>query len=206
MAIKKRTKTRDKLLSIPKDEMDKLGIEVARLMENEMSFLVNKYMYKYRNSTASTFGWNEDDLRQHIMIILWKGAATYDPARKVKLTTYLSTMLYYQMGNLSKSIQNDKNTNSKLYCPEDLYDSPHTTDYIDGEQWASYSMQFKILMDKMTGLETKVLTAHLLNGDSITQMQKNLKLKRPEIISAVKSLKGKMNHYLGDSYEENYLH
>lgn len=203
---RKRTKTKDRLLSLSKQESDKLGLEVHNLMQNELSYLVNKYVYKYRNATASTFGWTEDDLRQHIMIILWKGAATFDSSKKVKKTTYLSTILYYQMGNLSKSCQNQKNSNSKLYCPEDLYDSEYTTDFNCPEDWSVYSQQFKILMDKMTKLETKVLVAHLLRGDSVTQMQKKLKVPRPEIVSAIKSLTNKMNYYLGEHDEEDNLH
>lgn len=203
---KKRTKTKDKLLSFSAEERDKLGIEVARMMDNEMSYLVNKYMGKYRSSTASTFGWTDDDLRQHIMIILWKGAATFDPKKKVKMTTYLSTMLYYQMGNLSKSIQNDKNSNSKLYCSDDLYDNEFTTDLNNAEEWNIYSQQFKILMDKMSKVEQKILISHLLSGESITQMQKKLKMQRSDIIASIKSLKGKMEYYLGESYEENSLH
>jgi len=206
MKTKKRTKTRDTLLSYSKEDMDKIGIQVKLLMENEMNYLVNKYIYKYKNATASTFGWNEDDLHQHIMIILWKGAATFDPTKNVKLTTYLSTMLYYQMGNLSKSCQNQKNSMSKLYCPEDLYESEHTTDFNNAEDWSVYAQQFKILMNKMTKLETKVLVSHLLKGESITQMQKTLSMKRPDIIHNIKSLKDKMEYYLGDYDEKDCLH
>lgn len=105
------------------------------------------------------------------------------------------------MGNLSKSCQNKKNSLSKLYCPEDLYDSEYTTEFTSAEDWSIYAQQFKILMDKMTKPESKVLVAHLLKGESITQMQKSTKLKRPEIISNIKSLKEKMERYLGKDNE-----
>lgn len=203
---KKRTKTKDKLLKISKERMDEIGIEVDRLMKNEMKYLTNKYIFKYRNSTASVFGWNEDDLRQHIMIILWKGVATFDKTKKVALTTYLSTILYYQMGNLSKSCQNQKNSMSKMYCPEDLYDSEFTTDFSSSEDWLRYSQQFSILMDRMNSLEKKVLVSHLLRDESITQMQKRLKIPRPNIVSSLKSLKDKMESILGDYSEKNCLH
>lgn len=202
----KRTKTNDKLLSLTKEESDKIGVEVVRLMDNEMSYLVNKYMFRYRNATSSTFGWTDDDLRQHIMIILWKGVATFDPTKKVKMTTYLSTILYYQMGNLSKRCQNDKNSLSKLYCPEDLYDSEETIDPNSTEDWSAYAQNFSILMERMSTLETKVLVSHLLRGESITRMQKSFKVKRPELISAIKSLKEKMEYYLGVIHENNRLH
>jgi DNA-directed RNA polymerase specialized sigma subunit len=198
MKTKKRTKTKDALLLVSKEDMDDIGLTVKNLMEDEMSFLVNKYIYKYKNATASTFGWTEDDLRQHIMIILWKGVVTYNPDKNVKLTTYLSTILYYQMGNLSKSCQNKKNSMSKLYCPDDLYDSEEITIFENAEDWSIYSQQFKILMDKMTKGEMKVLVHHLLKDQSISKMQKSLKMNRVDIISNLKSLKSKMEYYLGD--------
>ena len=202
----KRTKTKDKLQSIPKEEMDRLGLEVERLMNNEMSYLVKKYFYKYRNATASTFGWTDEDLKQHIMIILWKGVATYDESKNAKMTTYLSKILFYQMANLSKKCQSLKSSKTKMYCPEDLYDSELTTDFTTSEDWTLYSQQFEILMDRMTKLETKVLLSHLMNGESITQMQKKLKVKRPELIGAIKSLKEKMDLYLGEASEQIDLH
>lgn len=170
-------------------------------MNNEMKYLVNKYVYRYINTVGSTFGWNEDDLRQEITIILWKGVATFDESRKIKMTTYLSTILYYQMGNLSKKCQNKKNSMSKLYCPEDLFESEFTSDLTSCEDWFAYSQSFYILMDKMTKLESQVLISHLLDGNSITQIQKKLKIKKPLIVAAFKSLKEKMNKYLGD-YDE----
>jgi len=206
MTKKKRTKTRDILLSIPKEEMDKIGLEVERLMNNEMSFIVNKYIFKYKKATAAVFGWNESDLRQHIMIILWKGVATFDNTKNTKITTYLSAILYYRMGNLSKSCQNQKNSMSRLYFSEELYSDESLMDLNSSEDWLIYSQQFKILMGRITKDEKRVLIAHLLDGQSLTEMQETLKMKRLAVVSNLKSLKEKMEKYLGVKDEKNSLY
>lgn len=206
MKKNKRTKTRDKLLSLSREESNRIGLEVQKLMTGDMKYLVNKYMFRYRNSVKSTWGWNDDDLHQHIMIILWKGVATFDAEKNIKMTTYLSTILYYQMGNLSKSIQNPKNSLSKFYCPEEIYDTENMTDFTTAEDWSIYAQSFGVLMGSMSQNEMKVLVAHLLDGLSLTQMQKKFKMKRPDLVGIIKSLTNKMEYYIGEQDEKNCLH
>lgn len=153
-------------------------------------------MRQYYVAAAETFGWTTDDLMQHIRIILWKGLATFDPSRNYKITTYLSTILYYQMGNFSKACQSNKNMNSKMYCPEIMFPHDDMVDYQTAEDWYRYTQSFHILMGKMSEAEKKVLICHLVNGDSLTQMEAKLKMNRVEIITLIKSIKSKIADHL----------
>jgi DNA-directed RNA polymerase specialized sigma subunit len=201
MAMKrnKRTKTVDKLLSLSTERSNEIGIEVYRLMEHELKYIVSFYVYRYRNTVESVFGWDEDDLRQHIATILWKGVATFDPSKNIKMTTYLSGILFYQMGNLSYTIQNKKHSSLKIVFPDQLYDTTAMIDFTSSEDWASYTQSFKILMGKMSELEMKVLVSHLLKGDSISTMQQDFKVNKQDIVSAIKSLTHKMKNCIEES-------
>lgn len=191
-----RTKTKDALLSLSEEEKNKVGVEVERLIKGEMSYIVNKYINQYKRAAFETFGWEKDDLLQHIRIILWKGVVTFDPSKNFKMTTYLSKMLYYQMGNFSKTCQNKKNSQSKLYCPGILFDSEEIIDMNSAEDWALYVRKFKVLMTKLSKKDMKVLVSHLLYGHSLIEMEEKLGLKKSEIISSLKRIKEKMEVYL----------
>lgn len=191
-----RTKTKDRLLSLTKEESDLIGIEVERLVKNEMSYIVNLYINKYKKAVFDTFGWEKDDLLQHIRIVMWKGVATFDPEMKFKMTTYLSKMLYYQMGNLSKACQNKKNSNSKLYCPGELFDSEEIIDYDSAEDWAIYSRKFKVLLTKLSKRDMKVLVSHLVYGHSMADMETKYGFKKTEIVASLKRIKEKMEIYI----------
>lgn len=191
-----RTKTRDALLSLSEDEKDRIGIEVERLIKNEMSYIVNRYVNRYKRAVFETFGWEKDDLLQHIRIILWKGVATFDVSKNFKITTYLSKMLYYQMGNLSKSCQNKKNSLSKLYCPGVLFDTEEIIDMNSAEDWAVYSKKFKVILTKLSKKDMKILVSHLIYGHSMVEMETKLGYKKSEVVSALKRIKEKMEIYL----------
>ena len=186
---KKRTKTLDKLLSLNESEKNKIGLQIEDLIKNELSYIVNLYLRKYKSAALNTFGWDKDDLMQHIRIIMFKAVATYDGTKNAKMTTYVSRVLYYQMANFSKKCQSKKNLFSKLYCPEVIFDceqiiNPHTS-----EDWIIYTQNFKILQDNLTQRETKVLLRHLAYGDSIRKMMQVLKLDKVVIVSTLKTLK-----------------
>lgn len=191
-----RTKTKDVLLSLSEDEKNRIGYEVERLMKNEMSYIVNKYVHQYKKAAFETFGWEKDDLFQHIRIVLWKGVATFDESKNFKITTYLSKMLYYQMGNFSKSCQNKKNSQSKLYCPGILFDTEEVIDYNSAEDWAMYQKKFKVLMTKLSKKDMKVLVSHLHYGHNLQEMETKLGFKKTELISSLKRIKEKMEIYL----------
>lgn len=191
-----RTKTRDVLLSLSEEEKNRIGLEVERLMRNEMSYIVNKYINRYKKAAFETFGWEKDDLSQHIRIVMWKGVATFDESKNFKMTTYLSKMLYYQMGNFSKACQNKKNSQSKLYCPGELFDSEEIIDQNSAEDWAVYQKKFKVLLTKLSKKDLKVLVSHLHYGHSMQEMEEKLGFKKTEIVSSLKRIKEKMEIYL----------
>ena len=191
-----RTKTKDVLLSLSEDEKNRIGYEVERLMKNEMSYIVNKYIHQYKKAAFETFGWEKDDLSQHIRIVLWKGVATFDESKNFKITTYLSKMLYYQMGNFSKACQNKKNSQSKLYCPGILFDTEEVIDHNSAEDWAMYQKKFKILLTKLSKKDLKVLVSHLHYGHSLQEMEVKLGFKKTELVSSLKRIKEKMEVYL----------
>ena len=191
-----RTKTRDALMSLSDEEKDRIGLEVERLIKNEMSYIVNRYINRYKRAVFETFGWEKDDLTQHIRIILWKGVATFDPSKNFKMTTYLSKTLYYQMGNLSKACQNKKNSQSKLYCPGELFYSEEIVDMNSAEDWAVYSKKFKVILGKISKKDMKILVSHIVYGHSLQEMEEKLGFKKSEVVAALKRIKEKMEIYL----------
>ena len=194
----KRNRTVTVLMSLSRQESNRLGLEVERLIKNEMSYIVNKYVRQYRSAAQETFGWTNDDLLQHIRMIMFKGMATFDPSKNFKITTYLSSILYYQMGNFSKKCQAKKNTNSKLYCPETLHPSDETTTKETAEDWYGYMETFKFLMGKLSENEKRILYLHLVDDHSITEMEAETKLPRAEIVSIIKTLKVKINECMSE--------
>lgn len=200
---KKRTKTLDRLLSLSDERKNEIGILIEQMMKNELSYICYSYVQKYKSAVRDTFGWDEDDLKQYIREVLWKGIATYDPDHEKgsKLKTFLSTILYYQMGNLSKRCQNKKNSMSKLYCADTLFDVDETIDSTTGEDWLNYRQNFKILIGNLSKVESKILVLHLVEGCSIEVMQKKLNIDRPTVVGSILSIKKKMKKHLGDEHE-----
>ena len=193
---KKRTKTKDALMALSTEESNAVGMEIERLIKNEMSYIVNKYIHKYKNAAFETFGWDKDDLLQHIRVILWKGVVTFDPSKNFKMTTYLSKILYYQMGNFSKTCGNKKNAESKLYCPGELFDSEEIIDFTSAEDWAVYAKKFKVLLTKLGKKDMKVLVSYLIYGHTLAEMEVKLNLSKGEIVASLKRIKEKMEIYL----------
>jgi len=192
----KRTKTLDRLLSLNESEKNQIGIQIEDLIKNELNYIVNLYLRKYKNAALNTFGWDQDDLLQHIRIIMFKAVATYDGGKNAKMTTYVSRVLYYQMANFSKKCKSKKNLLSQMYFPDVIFDCEETMTVETSEDWAIYTQNFKILQDNLTPRETKVLLRYLAYGDSVTRMIEVLKLDRIVIVSCLKSIKVKMKKYM----------
>lgn len=187
-----RNKTRNVLLSLSDEERDRLGLETERLIKNEMSYIVNQYVYRYQQAALNTFGWDRDDLLQYIRMVLYKGVVTFTPDKNVKITSYLSAILYYQMGNLSTKIQNKKNSNSKLYCPEVFYESDEMIDFTTAEDWLLYAKKFEGILDRLNKSEKKILIYHLIYGHTLGQIEEKLLIPRSEIVKSLKTLKKKI--------------
>lgn len=185
-------------MALTPQQSNELGLQVEVLIKTDLNYIVNKYVRQYRSAAHETFGWTQDDLMQHIRIILWKGLATFDPSKNFKITTYLSTILYYQMGNFSKSCQSTKNSNSKLYCPEVLHITDDLITHETAEDWACYAQSFKLLMSKLNIKEKEVLYCHLVSGASIADMEKKLRVSRTEVVAIIKTIKIKMTEVVED--------
>ncbi len=193
---KKRTKTKDKLLALSKEESDKIGLQVIQIMEGELKSKVNSYIYKYEKSCKNVWGWEREDVKQYITEVIWKGVVTFSPEKKIPLKGYLSTILYYQMGNLSKTLQSKRNALTKLYCPEELFDAEETTIDNSSEDWHNYMRSFGVLKGKLTPLEKKILSAHLLGDLDLRQTQKHFNLKREEVLNILMNMRDKMEQVI----------
>ena len=206
MTKKKISKTDEIVLSLSREEANRIGLEVERLIENEMSYIVNKYIRSYANACKDTFGWDEEDLLQHMRILMWKGVATYQEGKNAKMTTYLSSILGYRMANLSKRIKRKKHQMCKLSFFDELAETDETTEFDTPEHWMKYAERFRVLVDRMNKIEEQVLVCHLIEDMSLKQMEKKLSVRRPLLVSALKTLKEKMQTYMGEYYEEPRLH
>lgn len=187
-----RDKTRIALSSLSNEERDRLGLETERLIKNEMSYIVNSYIYRYQHAAANTLGWDKDDLLQYIRMVLYTGVVTFSPDKQVKMTSYLSTILWYQMGNLSIKIQNKKNSNSKMVFVETLYESEDMIDFTTSEDWLIYARKFERIIDRLTSVEQKLLVYHLIYGHTIGELEEKTGASKIEIVKALKTLKVKI--------------
>jgi DNA-directed RNA polymerase specialized sigma24 family protein len=187
-----RNKTRTVLSSLSNEERDRQGLETERLIKNEMSYIVNHYIYRYQHAAANTLGWDKDDLLQYIRMVLYTGVVTFSIEKKVKMTSYLSSILYYQMGNLSIKIQNKKNTNSKLVMVETIYESEDMIDYTSSEDWLVYARKFENIVSKLSNTEQKLLVYHLVYGHSMRELEEKIGAPKIEIVKALKTLKHKI--------------
>jgi len=196
--LAKKGKTALILEAITPEQNIQYGLKVEALISNEMRYIVNKYLFKYKKAVFDTFGWDKDDLLQHIRFVLWKGVATFNTEKKCKIETYCSTMLYYAFLNISKKCKTYKHSLSKLYCPEEMFDTEEMIFYETGEDWVRYAQSFKVLMSTLTENEQKVMVRYLIHGETTTEISKQTKIKKTEVIHALKGIKCKLNQYLGD--------
>ena len=153
------------------------------------------YILRFTKATFETFGWDRDDLLQHVRVILWKGIATFDPKKNIKVETYLSSCLYYQFLNLSKKCKRFKYSLSKLYCPEVLFESDENIEHETAEDWYRYVQSFSLILNKLNELERKVL-ARYFNGENLALIGKTVGLKRVEIVSILKDIREQMQEDL----------
>lgn len=197
MARRKRGKTFKILNQVSEKRKYELGLLIEELMKDSMKFIVWKYVYNYREAVYQTFGWDDDDLLQFIREQLWKGVATFDPSKNFKIETYCSSILYKQFANLSKQCQTNKHSLSKLYCPEELFDSEETTVEETPEDWLNYAQKFRVLWDSLDEQETKILARYLAKGESATKMAESTGYKKTEVIRILKDLKERLKFTLG---------
>lgn len=184
-----RNKTIKRLQALSEEEKNRLGNELDRLLKKEMSYIVNYYVCNYSTAAKEVLGWDKEDLLQHIRIILWKGIVTFNPSTGFKVTSYLSKILYYQMGNLSKKIQSKKNVNLKIIFPDEIYETKENVEAYFGEDWISYMMKFQNICNTLNDVEKKVLVSHLIYDISIEDIMIKYSLKRIDVIKALREIK-----------------
>lgn len=189
MPSKKYGKIDTKLMNLSTEESNKIGLEVERLIKDEMSYIVNDYISKYRHACADTFGWDRDDLMQHIRESLWRGVATFNPNYGYKIETYLSSILKKSFLNLSRKCKTKKHSLTKLYCPEDLYESGEMIFNETGEDWVRYSQNFSVIVGKMNSKEQKIMVRYLVYNETVEKIAKSTKFKKTEIVRCLKSIK-----------------
>jgi len=192
MAIKKQSKVAKAISSLSKEESDKIGMEVASIMKNELQFLVYLYTKSCRLLVKDTCGWEQEDLHQYMMECLWKGLATYDYSKKIKKNTYLSVIFKNSMANLIKSCNLDKRKYTRLYCPEVMIETKDDCNEMTGEDWVIYQSTFKSVITNMTEKEKKVMAYHLAYGMSIAEICKKTKMKKITVVKTIKDVRERM--------------
>lgn len=185
------------LKSLPKERIDQIGIEVDHLMKTDLKFIVNHYLMAYRTTAKDVFGYDLDDLRQEIMMILIGALATYQEDKGVKITSYLSVCLKNYMKNFTKKSGRKKYFLTKLYFPE-KFQGMDVGQEVSEEDWADFGSRFKNVYDFLSETERKFLYHHLIEGEGINDIKDSLGLTTNEVVKIIREIEVKMGVYDGD--------
>lgn len=194
-------KTETILLNLSRERANEIGLRVEHLIKTDMRYIVNRYISQYRLNVADTFGWTREDLLQQIRITMWKGLATFDESKNFKVTTYLSAILFNYFMSLSKKCRSLRNSQSKLYCVENIFDSQAASDDMV-DDWVSYTNSLKELMENLSLMEIIVLKLQIEAGYGVTTISEKLKLKKPVVIGIIKSVKRKLKLLVQEQQNE----
>lgn len=190
------SKTKQRILSLSREEANQVGLKVEALMKKELAYIVNKYVTQYQQAAFETFGWERDDILQHIRVALWKGVATFNPDFGFKIETYLSSILDKTFLNLSRKCKTKKHSLTKLYCPENFYESEETIFQETGEDWVRYAQSFSVLVGSLNQKENKIMVRYLVYGESTNEISKNTKIKKTEVIKLLKNIKSQLQNFM----------
>lgn len=146
-----------RLRSIDPEQSQEIGIEIERLIKGEMAYIVNWYVRNYQFAVRETFGWTPEDIMQEIRVTFWKGLATFDRESKIKITTYLSTMLHNMFANITKSCQSKKNFGTKLSREDSLSPSQEAQDTDTPDSLLDMSDASNRIVSSMTRLEQRAI-------------------------------------------------
>lgn len=192
MAARKKSKVAKAIAALSREESDRIGMEVAIAMKTDLKFLVYSYSRSCSHLVKDTFGWEQEDLEQHMMEVLWKGLATYDESKRIKKTTYLSVIFKNSMANLIKACNRDKRRLTRLYCPEIMVEDSEQSAQLTGEDWVSYQSTFSSVIGHLSEREKKVMAYHLAYGMSISDICRKTRITKVEVVSIIKMIKDKM--------------
>jgi RNA polymerase sigma factor (sigma-70 family) len=200
MSKKKLSKTNEILINLTREESDAVGVKVEALIKKEMAYIVNQYIVKYNHAVADTFGWDRDDLLQNIRMAMWKGVATFNPDYGFKIETYLSSILSKTFSNISRQCKTQKHSRTKLYCPENFYESEEIIFRETGEDWVRYAQSFAVLMGTLNRKEQKVMVRYLIHGETTSEISEKSKIKKTEVVKILKEIKEKIKNFMGGTY------
>lgn len=197
------------LLSLTEEQKTAIGLRIEELLQNEMRYIANFYISRYRAATAASLGWSKEDLTQSVKIALWKGLATFDSSKNFKVETYLSSILRKYFASLAKRCRSAKK-NRVLHIEDcvrgELDDSASAQDHLMAnhpkseenrpDDLAHKQTSIERFTSKLSDLELKVLEAHVVKGRSIPVVAKDLNLPRNQITKTVKALRIELKHHL----------
>jgi DNA-directed RNA polymerase specialized sigma24 family protein len=196
-------KTEAKIKSLSRDESNAIGLKIEELIRGDMSYIVNKYIRKYKTSAYDVFGWTPEDLLQQIRIVMWKGLATFQPEKKFKITTYLSVILLNYFLSLSKKCRSNKNAKAKLYCVEEVYETvEEPSEHIDAEMLLDAQQNTQYFMDKLTLVERFVMPFFEDEPISISALANKSGLSKKESGRIIQSIKRKLIAHVKEMEDE----
>lgn len=181
-----------------------------------MRFLATRYVKRYRKSVEELFGWTPDDLMQHIRIAVWKGLATFDPKRGIKVETYLSTIINNFFNSLAKRCGGAARHRPVMltdlhdeyegcaFLQEQLFHKQHATpqgvepvdEHASRAEWSEY------FIGKLTALEAQVGRYHFIEGVSLQSLADEMHLTRQALNDAAQSFKHKLLQHVREEEDD----
>lgn len=165
-----------RLKSIDPGRAAEIGDEIERLIKGEMAYIVNWYIRNYQFAVRETFGWTPEDIMQEIRVTFWKGLATFDRSNKIKITTYLSTMLHNMFANVTKSCQSQKNFGTKLSREDGLSQGQEPQDHDTPDSLFEISEASNRVEAVLAPLERRAMRHHYLTDSKSKSPARSLKL------------------------------
>lgn len=206
------------LRRLGKKRNDELGAEVERLMKNEMAWITNRYILQYRHSAFDIFSWTTDDLRQQIRVIMWRGLAVYKKDRGVKVTTYLSAVLFHWFISFSRRCHSKKNSQARLHCVDQLFYSSNDVEGMDDMDRSDNRADIEYFFSKLTPEELSLFEFY--NAPKCTSCKRSRCKGRnnkqpsfadaakctgvpaPQISTAMKTIRRKMRDHVDEIDDE----
>lgn len=189
--------------SLTEQQRQEIGLEIERLIKNEMSFIVQKYIREYWYALYDTFGWTKEDILQLIRIRLWRGLATFDETKKFKKTTYCSAILFNYFLTLSKRCKSKKNALSKLLPVEKIYDSmDETTDGDEVHNNIYREESYEYFISKLSPFEIKVFRLYFLTSETPETIIIKTMASPKKINDTIKYLRTTLESHLQEMEDE----
>lgn len=183
-----------------------------------MRYITSWYVKRYKIAAAAALGWSEDDLMQNIRISMWKGLATFDPSKKFKVETYLSSILEKYFSSLAKRCRSafkhkmvsmqelvgdtydthivGHEESDISWIRDQLYKLQYTTDAHGPDDLAYQKKRVAEFAERLTELELLVLQEHVISGKSLPSIAKETGTPLNRVTRTIKDLRIELRHYL----------